>query len=104
MDARFPGLPVDLLFNRCRLATATNAFDEIDAATRHFLRRGLDFAGAVPEDDRLHAALEDGTPIQNAAALGTPATTACHELVATLVRQLDEFSPAVAEPRISTRR
>jgi flagellar biosynthesis protein FlhG len=103
-DARFPGLPVDLLFNRCRMATATNAFEEIDAATRHFLRRGLDFAGAVPDDDRLKEALHEGTPIQHAAALGTPATTACHELAATLVRQLEEFSHAVTEPRISPRR
>jgi len=104
MDARFPGLPVDLLLNRCRMSVASNGFDEMVAATRHFLGRGIDFAGAVPDDDRLRTVLAEGTPLQDAAALGTPATTACHELAVTLARRIDDSSPAVVGPRPSLRR
>ncbi|MEX2584032.1 MAG: P-loop NTPase [Gemmatimonadota bacterium] len=115
VDARFPGMPIDLLFNRCRLSTATNGFEEIEAATTQFLQRAIGFAGALPDDDRLRTTVEEGMHLQDAAALGTPATSACHELAATLVRQFNErdaarlrrapdHSPAVAAPRISTRR
>jgi flagellar biosynthesis protein FlhG len=104
MEARFPGIPVDLLFNRCRMSVASNGFEEMEAATRHFLARGLEFAGAVPEDERLRTALAEGVPLQDAAAFGSPATTACHELAVTLVRRIDDFSPAVVGPRLSLRR
>jgi flagellar biosynthesis protein FlhG len=115
LDTSFPALPIELLFNRCRLSAATAAFDEVDGATRHFLERPLEFAGAVPEDDRLRAALEGGTPIQDAAGLGTPATAACHELSARLLSQLigsdgrkqrraSDYSHAVLPPRLINRR
>ncbi len=116
IDTHFAGMPVDLLFNRTRRPVATAAFDEVDNATRHFLRRGLAFAGAIPEDDRMRAAIEAGRPIQEAAALGTPATSACHELSALLIEQLLEGAPgrrgqlpeysnsAAVDPRLSLRR
>ena len=59
VDDRCAGLRIDLLFNRSNLSVATGGFDEIDAATRHFLRRGIDFAGAVPDDDRLRTTMAD---------------------------------------------
>ncbi|MEX0912891.1 MAG: P-loop NTPase [Gemmatimonadota bacterium] len=115
IDARQPGVPVDLLFNRCRLSAATKGYEEMARATRHFLERGLDFAGAVPEDERFRTALEDGMPLLAAAALGTPAAAACHGLAGMMVRQFNdrdtartgralEYSPAAAAPRLSTRR
>lgn len=111
IDSEFAGMPIDLLFNRCRLSAANAAFEEVDRATRHFLQRGIEFAGAIPEDERLRETIEAGTPIQDVAALGTSATAACHELSASLIRQLQErdatrqsrirdSSPAVSAPRL----
>jgi flagellar biosynthesis protein FlhG len=104
IDSRTGPLPVDLLFNRCRLAAATEAFHDLDGATRHFLRRSLDFAGAVPDDDRLRARMNAGTPLQDVAGLATPAAAACHELAVRLARQLHARPPAVVAPRLSPRR
>ena len=115
IESEFEGMPVDLLFNRTRLSLATPAFDEVEQATRQFLRRGLSFAGAIPDDDRFRATVESGAAIQDAAALGTPATSACHELSARLIQQLlehdaarlgraSEYTTAVTEPRLFHRR
>lgn len=115
VESQFEGMPVDLLFNRTRLSVATAAFEEVEQAARQFLRRGLGFAGAIPDDDRIRAAVETGTAIQDAAAFGTPATSACHELSARLTQQLlehdaarpgraSEYMTAVSEPRLLPRR
>lgn len=115
LDARVEGLPVDLLFNRCRVTAATAAFAEVERATRRFLDRPLAFAGAVPDDDRLRALADAGTPLQEAAAMGTPAAAACHELAVRIGgRQSERDAPfrrpaqghthAVLAPRLSPRR
>lgn len=115
VESQFDGLPVDLLFNRTSLSVATEAFHEVEQATHQFLRRDLGFAGAIPNDDRIRATVETGTAIQDAAALGTPATSASHELSARLIKQLlehdaarparaPEYMTAVSEPRLSPRR
>lgn len=104
LDSAHGDLPIDLVFNRCRLAAASSAFDEVDSATRHFLRRSIGFAGSIPEDQRLGAEIESGTPIQDAAGLGTPATAAAHDLAGKLASQITDVSHAVSEPRLFTRR
>jgi hypothetical protein len=75
------------------LSSATAAFEDIDAATRHFLHRTLNFAGALPEDARLRELIASGKSLQQAAALGSPAVSASHELVGRLVRQLAGLAP-----------
>lgn len=104
LDGSVPELPIEIVFNRCRLATASAAFEEVDAATSHFLRRSVDFAGAIPDDERLRSEIEEGTPLQDAAALASPATGAAHDLAARMSRQLMERSLAVSEPRLFPRR
>lgn len=84
VDAAFGNVEIDLVLSRCPLTAASEAYREIDGASRHFLRRSLGFAGAVPTDERLDGVLQAGMPIQMAAALGTPATAACHELAVEL--------------------
>lgn len=84
VDTTFGNVEIDLVLSRCPLPAATEAYREIDGASRHFLRRSLGFAGAVPNDERLDAALQAGMPIQMAAAMGSPATTACHGLAVEL--------------------
>ncbi len=112
---RVPGLPVEILFNRCPLPTATAAFEQLVAATRRFVVRLPELAGAVPEDEVLRGAIATGLPLHQAAAAGSPAITSCHELSVTLARHLQTSrtpprsatpnrSLAVTQPRLSSRR
>lgn len=80
VHTRVGALPQDLLVNRLDGRDATRYFDAVDAATRQFLGTTLRFAGAVPSDPTLDAALRAGMPFPDAAA-GSPAAIAAHDVV-----------------------
>lgn len=77
---RHSSLPMDLLVNRHEANEAVRCFDSIDAGVRQFLGTSLHFAGAVPSDPTLDAALRAGMPFPDAAA-GSPAAIAAHDAV-----------------------
>ena len=80
VHGRHSALPMDLLVNRHEANEAVRCFDSIDAGVRQFLGTSLRFAGAVPSDPTLDAALRAGMPFPDAAA-GSPAAIAAHDAV-----------------------
>lgn len=57
---QLPTLPLDLLVNRCESAEEGRAvFDRLASACERFLRRGVRFLGAVPEDEAVRQAVRD---------------------------------------------
>lgn len=80
VHGRHSALPMDLLVNRHEANEAARCFDSIDAGVRQFLGTSLRFAGAVPSDPTLDAALRAGMPFPDAAA-GSPAAIAAHDAV-----------------------
>ena len=80
VHARHSALALDLLVNRHEAPEAIACFDAVDAGVRGFLGTTLRFAGAVPSDSTLDAALRAGMPFPDAAA-GSPAATAAHDAV-----------------------
>ncbi|MCA0375386.1 MAG: hypothetical protein LCH84_06940 [Gemmatimonadetes bacterium] len=73
--ARHGALPLDVLVNRHEGSDAARCHEAIDAGARQFLGVTLRFAGAVPADTTLDAALRAGMPFPDAAA-GSPAAVA----------------------------
>lgn len=84
---RAPALPVDLMFNRTDARAAASAADEVGGAVRHFLRRTVGYAGWIPEDESLRAAIEAGMDLQDA-AVGSPAGSCLKEIASSLIGQL----------------
>lgn len=80
VHVRVGALPQELLVNRHDGRDASRCFDAVDAGTRQFLGASLRFAGAVPSDPTLDAALRAGMPFPDAAA-GSPAAIAAHDVV-----------------------
>lgn len=80
VQVRLGALPQELLVNRHDGRDAARCFDAVDAGTRQFLGTALRFAGAVPSDSTLDAALRAGMPFPDAAA-GSPAAIAAHDVV-----------------------
>ncbi len=80
VHTRHGALPLDVLVNRHEGREAVRCFDVIDAGVRQFLGNALRFAGAVPTDPTLDAALRAGMPFPDAAA-GSPAAIAAHDVV-----------------------
>ncbi|MEQ1691300.1 MAG: cellulose synthase operon protein YhjQ/BcsQ [Gemmatimonas sp.] len=89
VHARHSALPLDVLVNRHEGVEALRCFEAIDAGVRQFLGSTLRFAGAVPTDPTLDAALRAGMPFPDAAA-GSPAAIAAHDVV---MRTLAGTSP-----------
>ncbi len=77
---RIGAIPLDLLVNRHDGRDAARCFDAVDAGARQFLGTSLRFAGAVPADPTLEAAIRAGMPFPDAAA-GSPAAIAAHDVV-----------------------
>jgi len=77
---RHSALALELLVNRHEANEAVRCFDSIDAGVRQFLGTSLQFAGSVPSDPTLDAALRAGMPFPDAAA-GSPAAIAAHDAV-----------------------
>lgn len=80
VHARHGALPVDVLVNRHEGSEAARCHEAIDAGARQFLGCSLRFAGAVPTDPTLDAALRAGMPFPDAAA-GSPAAVAALAVV-----------------------
>jgi flagellar biosynthesis protein FlhG len=78
LEARLPGLPVDVVVNRSSGAEAQEVYGHLRAAAEQFLRRPVGFAGALPHDPCLQGGLGAGMTIQDAAA-GSPAALAARE-------------------------
>ncbi len=77
---RHPSLPSEILVNRQGESDARGIFDVLDAGARQFLGTPLSFAGVVPDDRTLDAALRAGMPFWDAAT-GSPAALAAHYAV-----------------------
>ncbi len=94
VHARVGALPQELLVNRHDGRDASRCFDAVDAGTRQFLGSSLRFAGAVPSDPTLDAALRAGMPFPDAAA-GSPAAIAAHDVVMRALAGASHSRPGV---------
>lgn len=90
IDSAWPGAPVDLVVNRHDDVRARTVFDQVQHAAGRFLARTVNFGGAIPFDEALHAALIAGHPLAQAAA-HTGATSAAHALDALASRLIIEL-------------
>lgn len=73
-------LEVGLLVNQLERGEANHCFETINAGMRQFLGSSLPFAGAIPADPTLDAAVRRGIPFLDA-AVGSPAAVAAHDVV-----------------------
>lgn len=94
VHARHGALPLDVLVNRHEGSEAARCFDAIDAGARQFLGCSLRFAGAIPSDPTLDAALRAGMLFPDAAA-GSPAAIAAHEAVMRTLAGTSSLRPGV---------
>ena len=81
-----PGLPVDVVANRCDDGEGAMVHGHLLAGAERFLQRGVGYAGAVPADGCLQGGLGAGMTIQDAAA-GSPAAIAARTVG---LRMLDD--------------
>jgi len=84
VHARHPLLAIDLLANRLDDATASRVADTIAHGAEQFLGRAIAFAGALPNDSALDAALRAGMPFLDAVT-GSPVAVAAHDTVLRMV-------------------
>lgn len=92
---RFAEVQLDVLVNRHESAEAVQCFDAIEAGARQFLPRCLlRYAGAVPLDSTLDAALRAGMPFLDA-AVGSPAAHAAHDLALRVLGASPHSRPGV---------
>ena len=89
--ARHASLSLDVLVNRHDANGAAPIFDAIDAGARGFLGTAVRFAGAVPNDSTLDAALRAGIAFPDAAA-GSPAAVAAHDAVMRVIASASQLS------------
>jgi flagellar biosynthesis protein FlhG len=60
VNRQIPGLPMDIVVNRCLDADeGRDAFVRLATACERFLRRGVRYAGALPEDQALRLAVRE---------------------------------------------
>jgi flagellar biosynthesis protein FlhG len=86
VNPQIPGLPMDIVVNRCLDAQeGRDAFRRLATACERFLRRGVRFAGALPEDQALRLAVRDPRRLLET----LPATTAARALRATVLDSID---------------
>ncbi len=77
---RRPHIEADVLCNRLPDALATRVADTLAHGAEQFLARPLSFAGAIPHDTALDAALRAGMPFLDAVT-GSPVAVAAHDTV-----------------------
>lgn len=92
--SRHSALPVEILVNRNEGNDALRCFDTIDAGMRQFLEHRLHFAGAIPADPTLDAALHKGMPFPEA-AVGSPSAIAAHDVVTRLFAARSQSRPGI---------
>jgi flagellar biosynthesis protein FlhG len=86
VNLHLPGLPMDIVVNRCLDAReGGEAFVRLATACERFLRRGVRFAGALPEDRALCLAVRDPRRLLET----IPATSAARALRDTVLDSLD---------------
>jgi flagellar biosynthesis protein FlhG len=60
VSLQLPELPIDVIVNRALdEADGRQAYERLAAATERFLRRGIRYLGAIPEDTMVRAAVRD---------------------------------------------
>jgi flagellar biosynthesis protein FlhG len=92
VHARYPHTTVDVLANRLDDATAGRVVDTLAHGAEQFLGRAIAFAGALPNDPALDAALRAGMPLLDAAT-GSPVALAAHDTVLRLVPAVSTLRP-----------
>jgi flagellar biosynthesis protein FlhG len=80
VNARHAQLAIDVLVNRLDHTTASRVADTLAHGAEQFLARPLSFAGALPNDIALDAALSAGMPFLDAVT-GSPVAVAAHDTV-----------------------
>lgn len=80
VHARLPDTEINLLANRLDDSTAARVADTLAHGAQQFLARPLSFAGALPHDFALDAALRAGMPFLDAVT-GSPVAVAAHDTV-----------------------
>ena len=80
VHTRQRALPLQVLVNRHDGSDAMRCFDAINAGAQQFLGTALQYAGAIPTDPTLDAALRAGMLFPDAVA-GSPAAIAAHDVV-----------------------
>jgi MinD-like ATPase involved in chromosome partitioning or flagellar assembly len=58
VEARWPGLAIDVLFNRQEASAGCAAFEHVQKGTAQFLGRTVGFAGVLPDDAALPSAAD----------------------------------------------
>ncbi len=79
-NTRRPLIEADVLCNRLPDAVAARVADTLAHGAEQFLARPLAFAGAIPDDTALDAALRAGMPFLDAVT-GSPVAVAAHDTV-----------------------
>ncbi|HEY0970390.1 MAG TPA: cellulose synthase operon protein YhjQ/BcsQ [Gemmatimonadales bacterium] len=79
VEARLPGLPVDVLVNRADEGVADMVHGHLATAAAQFVGREVGYAGAVPHDHCLQGGIGAGMTVQDAAA-GSPAAVAARDV------------------------
>ena len=100
LDARSPAIPIEVLVNGAPAEAAVTVFRELDTAAQLFLQRRVDYAGAIPDDPGLRAAMMVGVPVQQAAS-DSPVVSAINQLGGRMRRELVHRSAPVSESRFS---
>ena len=91
VEARRPGVPVDVVANRATEHDALHVHASLAEAAERFLGRSLRLAGAIPDDPCLRGGLAAGMTVQDA-AVGSPAAVAAR--IAGVLLMTDAREPA----------
>ncbi|HYV96325.1 MAG TPA: hypothetical protein VE967_02595 [Gemmatimonadaceae bacterium] len=90
IETRWPGAPVEFLMNKHDEARATAGFEQIRAASGHFLGRSVNCAGTIPLEPTLSAAAAQGRPLRRSVDAGEAGSLTAR----VAVRLLAEFDDA----------
>lgn len=86
VSLQLPELPIDILVNRCLDPDeGRDAYVRLATACERFLRRGVRFIGALPEDQSIRLAVRDPRHLLET----IQATQAAHTLKATMLDRLE---------------
>jgi MinD-like ATPase involved in chromosome partitioning or flagellar assembly len=95
LRARREDLEISVVANRNGTAVAEEACEYLVGACSHFLGRPIEFAGVVPDDPCLQAAIGAGMSVRDALE-GSPAADAARDLLNTIVPSWPNAVPSSA--------